>query len=149
MGRRWTPARSVARLLPSGPDFASPGDARVIRRSPFQLTALRRVPVGRPPPARPGGRQGAHREVVCRTGWRGRPTVLREQGGGHATMTGGYAETGPAGPDDRAPHEPGTGPLPPRMDGPPTGGWPAASPRHPPTARFPPAPAPPPARPRR
>ena len=64
-------------------------------------------------------------------------------------MTAGYAETGPAGPEGRAPHEPGTGPLPPRTDGPPTGGWPAVSPGYPPTSSFPPVSAPPPARARR
>src|SRR2546421_7818568 len=96
MGRRWTPARSVARLLPSGPDLASPGDARVIRRSPSQLTALRRVPVGRPPPARPGGRQSGG-------GGGGFPTrggraafCVRGGGGGGATGAGGDAGSRPA-----------------------------------------------------
>jgi putative serine protease PepD len=64
-------------------------------------------------------------------------------------MTAGYAETGPAGPEDRAPHEPGTGPLPPRMDGPPTGGYPAVPAPYPRTSSFPPVSAPPPARARR
>src|SRR2546423_6348157 len=139
--RRWarsTGRRStVARRQPSGPDLASPGDARVIRRSPSQLTALRRVPVGRPPPARPGGRQSGGGEVVCRTGVARPAYGVREQGGGHATMTAGYAETGPAGPGDPAPHQPRTGPLPPRTDGPPTGGLPGASHGVPPTSNLP------------
>src|SRR2546421_7095727 len=97
MGRRWTPARSVARLLPSGPDFASPGDARVIRRSPSQLTALRRVPVGRPPPARPGGRQsgGGGGGFPTRGGRAGHR--VRGAGGGGATRAAGDAGTGPGG----------------------------------------------------
>src|SRR5436309_631294 len=64
-------------------------------------------------------------------------------------MTAGYGDTGPAGPEDRAPHEPGTGPLPPRMDGPPTGGYPPVPAPYPRTSSFPPVSAPPPARARR